>query len=420
MSNSDLGALIDSMGQAARNAGCVLTGISDNDINALLDTIATGLLKNKNNILTENQKDIAKAQKKGLSPAMIDRLVLNESRINSMAEGVRGVAALPDPVGKILWETVRPNGLMIKRIAVPIGVLGMIYESRPNVTVDAAALCLKSRNAVVLRGGSESLNSSMALHAVIKSALKERNLPAAAVSMIPVPDREAVGAMLKSEYIDVMIPRGGRGLIERVMAEATMPVFGHLEGICHTYIHHAADPTIAREVTFNAKMRRTGVCGATETLLIDKNLAPTIAKDVLTKLINAGCIIVGDEAAQTLDPRIGAASAEDWVTEYLDAKLSVAIVENVESAVNHINTYGSHHTDSILTNDTDAADYFLKYVDSGIVLHNTSTQFADGGEFGMGAEIGIATGKLHARGPVGVEQLCTYKYVVMGDGQIRG
>ncbi|MCK5384560.1 MAG: glutamate-5-semialdehyde dehydrogenase, partial [Alphaproteobacteria bacterium] len=321
---------------------------------------------------------------------------------------------------RILWEQTRPNGLKIQRIACPIGLLGMIYESRPNVTVDASVLCLKSHNAVMLRGGSECLHSSLILHKIIQQALKDNGLPEASVSMIPISDRAAVGAMLKAaEYIDVMIPRGGSGLIQRVMDEARMPVFGHLNGICHVYIHPTAKPDIAREVTLNAKMRRTGICGATETLLLDKGLDPTIVKDVLTTLLDAGCSIVGDAQIQDIDNRIMPATDEDWVTEYLDAKLSCKFVDSVKDAVNHINTYGSHHTDSILTEDKDAAAYFLKNVDSGIVLHNASTQYADGGEFGMGAEIGIATGKMHARGPVGVEQLCTYKYNVHGNGQTR-
>ena len=412
--------IVKDLGADAKKSAALLIQTSEDKINKTLDSLAAKLRASIPAILEENNKDVAAARQNGLSVALIDRLVLNAERIEAIAKGVEVVRALSDPAGRVLWETTRPNGLKIQRVAVPIGVLGMIYESRPNVTVDAAVLCLKSHNAVILRGGSESLYSSLALHRLIQAALKENGLPEGCVSMIPVADREAVGAMLgAAEYIDVMIPRGGRGLIERVMTEARMPVFGHLEGLCHIYIHPTAKADIAREVSLNAKMRRTGVCGAMETLLLDKTLNPAIAKDVLNTLIESGCALVGDKDAQALDKRIGAATTEDWVTEYLDAKLSVAIVDGVEAAVSHINTYGSHHTDSILTEDKAAADYFLRNVDSGIVLHNASTQFADGGEFGMGAEIGIATGKMHARGPVGVEQLCTYKYVVHGNGQIR-
>ena len=412
--------IVRDLGRDAKEAASALAQIPEEQINAALKALAAKLRANKPAILEDNKIDLAAARQNGLSEAMLDRLTLNDARIEGMAAGVEVVHALPFPCGRVLWETTRPNGLKIQRIAVPIGVLGMIYESRPNVTVDASVLCLKSHNAVILRGGSESLHSSLALHRLIQEALEESGLPAAAVSMIPIADREAVGAMLAAaEYIDVMIPRGGRGLIERVMNEARMPVFGHLEGLCHIYIHPTAKPDIARDVTLNAKMRRTGVCGALETLLVDKNLDVKIAKDVFEALITAGCELVGDKAACALDGRIAEATQADWTTEYLAAKLSVAVVDGVEAAVYHINTFGSHHTDSILTEDKTAADYFLKTVDSGIVLHNASTQFADGGEFGMGAEIGIATGKMHARGPVGVEQLCTYKYIVHGNGQTR-
>ncbi|MCC6598248.1 MAG: glutamate-5-semialdehyde dehydrogenase [Alphaproteobacteria bacterium] len=412
--------IVKDLGRAAKAAASALTQAPDSLIDTALRAIATQLRNNVPLILSANEKDLDAGKSRGLSPALLDRLMLDEGRIEGMAKGVETVADLPDPVGRILWENQRPNGLRIERIAVPIGVLGMIYESRPNVTVDAAALCLKSRNAVILRGGSESLNSSLALHGLIQVALRMHDLPEAAVSMIPTPDREAVGALLAaSYYVDVMIPRGGRSLIERVMKEAKMPVFGHLEGICHIYIHPSANPAHAIDVTFNAKMRRPGVCGAMETLLLDKALTKDIARAVLTKLLDAGCAIVGDDSARTLDERITPATAADWTTEYLDKKLSCAIVDGVQEAAKHINHYGSHHTDSILAEDEEAARYFLKNVDSGIVMHNASTQFADGGEFGMGAEIGIATGKMHARGPVGLEQLCTYKYIVHGSGQTR-
>jgi glutamate-5-semialdehyde dehydrogenase len=303
---------------------------------------------------------------------------------------------------------------------VPVGVFGMIYESRPNVTVDAAILCFKSRNAVILRGGSESLQSSLALHRLIVQSLEEQGLPASCVGIIPTADREIVGAMLRaSQFIDIMIPRGGKSLIERVMNEARMPVFGHLDGNCHIYVHPSADPAMAANVIINAKLRRTGICGAMESLLLDKNLDPKITKSVLTALLDKNCEIAGDAEAQKIDPRISAASGEDWSTEYLAAKLSCKFVDGVEAAVEHINKYGSHHTESILAEDKNAAAYFLKNVDSAVVMHNTSTQFTDGGEFGMGAEIGIATGKMHARGPVALEQLCTYKYIVHGNGQTR-
>ncbi len=412
--------IVNALGKEAKSAAFIMAQTPTDKINAALKTLARALRENVASLLEANKKDLASATQRGLTAAMIDRLKLDEKRIESMAQGVETVIDLDDPTGKILWSTIRPNGMKIERIAVPIGVLGMIYESRPNVTVDASILCLKSHNAVILRGGSESLHSSLALHDLIQTALEQAGLPKAAVSMIPVSDREAVGAMLRaSEYIDVMIPRGGRGLIERVMNEARMPVFGHLEGLCHIYVHPTAKPEIARNVTLNAKMRRTGVCGAMETLLLDKNLDKNVAKQILAQMIDAGCEIVGDKESQALDPRIGKATEDDWRTEYLDAKLSCRIVDGVQDAVEHINFYGSHHTDSILTENQESADYFLKNVDSGIVLHNASTQFADGGEFGMGAEIGIATGKMHARGPVGLEQLCTYKYLVRGTGQTR-
>lgn len=418
--NSSPQEIVDSLCREAKEASYQLSQTSEAEINAVLVDLAKNLRANIPAILEENQKDLAAGEQNGLATAMLDRLALDEARVEGIASGVETITALPDPVGRVLWDTDRPNGLHIKRVSVPIGVLGMIYESRPNVTIDAAALCLKSRNAVVLRGGSESLYSSLALHTIIQDTLKAHNLPVAAVSMIPIKDREAVGALLAADHsVDAVIPRGGKGLIARVQDQARMPVFSHLDGICHVYIHPSAKPEIAREVPFNAKLRRTGICGAMETLLLDKDLDTDVAKDVLAKLLDGGCEIVGDKVAQGLDDRIGAATSEDWTTEYLDSKLSVAIVSNVEEAVTHINVNGSHHTDSILAEDQAAADYFLKNVDSGICVHNASTQFADGGEFGMGAEIGIATGKMHARGPVGLEQLCTYKYQVLGNGQIR-
>jgi len=412
--------IVDSLGADAKAAAAILSRTPTEVINDVLDTLAKKLRDNSVSIIDANAKDIAAAEQKGLNAALIDRLRLDEDRIAGIARGVKTVRELEDPTSKTLWVQERPNGLLIRRVSCPIGVLGMIYESRPNVTVDASILCLKSHNAVILRGGSESLHSSLALHKIIQEALEEHNLPKACVSMIPISDREAVGAMLKaSNYIDVMIPRGGHGLIERVMNEARMPVFGHLDGLCHIYIHPTAKEDIAIDVTLNAKMRRTGICGAMETLLIDRAYGDDKAQRILKNILDSGCTIVGDDDVQKLDPRIEAAKDEDWTTEYLDTKLSCKFVDSVEQAVEHINHYGSHHTDSILAEDEDTATYFLQNVDSGIVMHNASTQFADGGEFGMGAEIGIATGKMHARGPVGLEQLCTYKYMVHGNGQTR-
>ena len=413
-------AIVHNLCVETKTAAFILAQTPTQTINAVLLTLSKFIRANTAEILNANAIDIKNAEQRCLTPALIDRLKLDKERIEGIASSVETVMNLDDPTGKILWDESRPNNLNIQKISCPIGVLGMIYESRPNVTVDAAILCLKSHNAVVLRGGSESLNSSLALHKMIQQALEEHNLPKSCVSIIPISDRAAVGAMLAAnKYIDVMIPRGGKGLIERVMSEAKMPVFGHLEGLCHIYIDKSAKPNIARDVTLNAKMRRTGICGAVETLLLDENLDKDIAKSVLSILLDAGCSIVGDDETQALEPRINPAVQSDWTTEYLDSKLSVRFVKDVKEAVDHINTLGSHHTDSILSEDSDATRYFLHNVDSGIVIHNASTQFADGGEFGMGAEIGIATGKMHARGPVGLEQLCTYKYIVHGSGQTR-
>jgi glutamate-5-semialdehyde dehydrogenase len=419
--SDDIRSFVYDMGRDAKAASCILAQVPNDKINVVLCAIASNLKSESASILVANQKDLDAAQEKGLSAAMIDRLTLDDDRIAGIASAIETVAALPDPLDRVLWQnTPEHNKLNIERISVPIGVLGMIYESRPNVTADAAALCLKARNAVILRGGSESLHSSLAIHAIVQATLKDNDLPEACVSMIPISDRDAVGVMLgMHEHIDVMIPRGGKGLTDRVMNEARMPVFGHLDGICHVYVHASANPDLARDVVMNAKMRRTGICGAMETLLLDQNLNPDLARDIVTQLLDAGCEIVGDKMAQGLDARIGAASTVDWETEYLDKKLSIATVANVDEAINHINTYGSHHTDSVLAEDQNIVDQFLKSVDSAIVMHNESTHFADGGEFGMGAEIGIATGKMHARGPVGPEQLTTYKYLVRGTGQTR-
>jgi glutamate-5-semialdehyde dehydrogenase len=371
-------------------------------------------------IAEANRVDMAAAEDKGLSGALLDRLRLDAGRIEAMAEGVATVARLPDPLGRTLFETVRPNGLRITRISVPLGVIGIIYESRPNVTADAGALCLRAGNAAILRGGSESRLSSAAILACLRGALAEAGLPEDAIQGLPTTDRRAVGALLRlADCVDVIVPRGGRGLIERVQQESRIPVLAHLDGLCHTYVDAGADPAMARRIVVNAKMRRTGVCGATETLLIDRRIAavqlPTLAADLRA----AGCELRGDAAARAIDPNIGVASAADWDTEYLDAILSIAVVDGLDGALAHIARHGSHHTEAIVTADAAAAERFLAEVDAAIVLVNASTQFADGGEFGMGAEIGIATGKLHARGPVGAEQLTSYKYLVRGTGQVR-
>ncbi len=371
-------------------------------------------------LLDANAKDLAYAREKGLTAAMTDRLLLDQGRIEAMASGLEAVADLPDPVGDIMAEWERPNGLRIARVRVPLGVIGIIYESRPNVTADAGSLCLKAGNAAILRGGSESLHSSTVIADCLRDGLRQANLPVDAVQLVPTRDRAAVGAMLRmADLIDIIVPRGGKSLIERVMAESRIPVIAHLEGNCHIYVHEAADPAMARDVTLNAKMRRTGVCGAAESLLIDREAADRQLPGIVDALSEAGCEVRGDDRARAIDPRVVAATEQDWDTEYLDAIISVKVVDGLPDAIDHINRHGSHHTDSIVTGDQSAADAFLQRVDSSIVLHNASTQFADGGEFGMGAEIGISTGKLHARGPVGAEQLTSFKYVVRGDGQVR-
>ena len=412
--------LVSRLGKEAKVAASILVKTPINVINDMLTGLAGALRQNSSYILSENIKDLTSARDRGLTSAMIDRLSLDEQRIEAMAKSIETVKSLEDPTDKILWEEIRPNGMTIQRISCPMGVFGMVYESRPNVTIDASILCLKSHSAVILRGGSESLNSSLALHKIIQDTLEKFNLPKACVSMIPTKDRAVVGAMLRaSDYIDVMIPRGGHSLTERVMKEARMPVFGHLDGLCHIYVHKSANKDVAKDVILNSKMRRTGICGAVETLLLDKHMEKSVLEEILNNLLDAGCAIVGDEYVKNLKARIEPAVSDDWTTEYLDAKISCKIVDSVEDAVSHINCYGSHHTDCIISEDAEATSYFQKNVDSGIVMNNTSTQFADGGEFGMGAEIGIATGKMHARGPVGLDQLCTYKYLVHGNGQTR-
>lgn len=387
---------------------------------AALRAAAASIRANAARIKEENARDLRLAGQKGLSAAMRDRLLLDDQRIEDIAKGLEAVAGLPDPVGQTIAEWDRPNGLRISRIRVPLGVIGIIYESRPNVTADAGGLCLKSGNAAVLRGGSESFHSSSAIAECLRDGLRRGNLPADSIQLVPTRDREAVGAMLRmSDLIDIIVPRGGKSLIERVMKESRIPVIAHLEGNCHVYIHEKADPEIARRVTLNAKMRRTGVCGAAESLLIDRAIAARQLPAIVDDLTGAGCEIRGDPAAQSIDGRIVPASGADWDTEYLDAIISLKIVDGLPAAIEHVNRHGSHHTDAIITNDAEAAERFLAEVDSAIVLHNASTQFADGAEFGMGAEIGISTGKLHARGPVGAEQLTSFKYVVRGAGQTR-
>jgi len=409
-----------SIGESARSASRTLALASANTKNNALQLIATAIRQNQSAILRANAEDLTEAKQKNISAAFLDRLALNAERIEAMAKGLEEIAALPDPIGTILADIHRPNGLEIKRIRVPIGVIGVIYESRPNVTADAAGLCLKSGNAVILRGGSESFHSSSAILQAIQQGLLKAELPTTAIQMIPTSDRAAVSEMLKMDkYIDVIIPRGGQQLIERIAAESRIPLFKHLAGLCHTYLHQAADKEMARKIVLNAKMRRTGICGATETLLVDQTIVNSHLPSILDDLIKAGCEIRGDQQVMKLDSRVKPANEQDYETEYLDAVIAVKVVKDLSAAIEHIAIYGTQHTEAIITDDKTAAEKFLREVDSAIVMHNTSTQFADGGEFGMGAEIGIATGKLHARGPVGVEQLTTFKYWVLGDGQLR-
>ncbi len=418
---TDVRAAMRAIGAEARAAARALANASGEQKNHALAAAARALRERSAEILVANALDLADAGAKGLSPAFLDRLALDPTRIEAIAKGVEDVARLPDPVGRVLATFVRPNGLRIERVATPLGVVGVIYESRPNVTADAGALCLKSGNAVVLRGGSDSFHSSAAIHACLVAGVKEAGLPEAAISRAPFASRAAVGEMLEGlgGTLDVIVPRGGKSLVERVQREARVPVFAHLEGVVHVYVDRAADLDKALKIVVNAKMRRTGVCGAAETLLVHRSAAPSMLRPLIVALIEAGCAVRGDAAARRADPRVTAATEEDWRTEYLDAIIAVRVVDSLEAAIDHIETYGSHHTDCIVTEDPAAAGAFLKQVDSAIVLHNASTQFADGGEFGFGAEIGIATGRMHARGPVGVEQLCTFKYRVHGDGQTR-
>jgi glutamate-5-semialdehyde dehydrogenase len=417
----DIAALMDRLGRDAVAAASVLALASTAVKNAALGKIAGSLRARAPELLAANAKDLEAARAKGLSGAMLDRLALDEARVAAMVRGVTDIAALADPIGATVAQWTRPNGLDIARVRVPLGVIGIIYESRPNVTCDAGSLCLKSGNAAILRGGSESVHSSRAIHACLVEGLQAAGLPAACIQLVPTTDRAAVGYLLSSmtDYIDVVVPRGGKSLVARVQQEARVPVIGHLEGVCHVFVDRDADLDMARAIVKNAKLRRTGVCGSAETVLIDSACAATHLAPVIKDLLDAGCEVRGDAAVQTVDARVKAATEQDWYTEYLDAIIAARVVDGVDAAIAHIAKYGSAHTDSIVTANAATAQRFLERVDSAIVLHNASTQFADGGEFGMGAEIGISTDRFHARGPVGVEQLTSYKYVVRGTGQVR-
>jgi glutamate-5-semialdehyde dehydrogenase len=413
--------LMRAMGAAARAAELILRAASTAQKNRALRSAAQGIRTQSGKILAANEQDMSEARGKMLSAALLERLRLDEKRIGAMAAGLEDIASLADPIGTVLAQWQRPNGLDIQRIRVPLGVIGIIYESRPNVTADAGALCLKSGNAVILRAGSESARSSAAIHACLEQGLQEAGLPRSCIQLVPTADRAAVGFMLAdmTDSIDVIVPRGGKSLIERVQNEARVPVIGHLEGVCHVYVDKEADLQMATRIVINAKMRRTGICGAAETLLVDKSAPAGMLESLVEALIEAGCVVRGDAITQRVDARVVAATEADWYAEYLDAIIAVRVVDGLEGAVTHIAKYGSQHTDAIVTADTSAAEQFLARVDSAIVLHNASTQFADGGEFGMGAEIGISTDKFHARGPVGVEELTSYKYLVRGTGQVR-
>jgi glutamate-5-semialdehyde dehydrogenase len=411
-------ALVEQLARDGRAAQRVLAKLTDADKAAALRAAATALREAEGEILEANAKDIAAGEAKGLSGAMLDRLRLDAARLAGIAGAVDQVAGLPDPVGEVIASSERPNGLKLSRVRIPIGLIGIIYESRPNVTADAAALCLRSGNAVLLRGGSEAIHSNHAIRAAFAKGLATVGLPEAAIQLVPTQDRAVVGAMLTAAgLIDMIVPRGGKSLVARVQADARVPVLAHLDGICHTYVHASADAGMARDLTLNAKMRRTGICGAMETLLLDTQFPES--ESVVAGLLDAGCELRGDARAQALDPRVLPASEEDWDTEYLDAVLAVAVVDGIEPALEHIAAHSSHHTDAIVTEDAESAERFLAEVDSAIVMVNASSQFADGGEFGLGAEIGIATGRLHARGPVALEGLTTYKWQVRGTGQAR-
>ena len=409
------------MGKNARKASQILTLANSDLKNSALEAMAVDIEENKENILEANIKDVEKAKANNISKSFLDRLILNDERIKSISDGLREIIKIEDPIGQTMSKWDRPNGLNIERVRTPLGVIGVIYESRPNVTADAGALCLKAGNAVILRGGSESYFSSNAIYNSLKNGLIKTGLPEHSIQIIPTTDRSAVGYLLSglNDSIDVVVPRGGKSLVERVQNEAKVPVFGHLEGICHVYVDKDADVKKAIEVTVNAKMRRTGICGAAETLLIDKENADIFLPKLAEALEDLDCELRGCNNSLKIINDMIPAEENDWSTEYLDAIISIKIVDGIRGAIDHINSYSTSHTDSIITENIKTADIFLKEIDSAIVMHNTSTQFADGGEFGMGAEIGIATGRFHARGPVGVEQLTSFKYVVRGSGQIR-
>jgi glutamate-5-semialdehyde dehydrogenase len=411
--------LMQGIGRAARTAARVLALAPTDQKNRALRAAAAALRAQRVKILAANDSDMRAAA--NLSGALLDRLRLDDDRVDAVARGLADIESLADPIGKVLAQWSRPNGMVIQRVCVPLGVIGIIYESRPNVTADAGALCLKSSNAVILRGGSESARSNAAIHECLAEGLEAAGLPRTCIQLVPTVDRAAVGHMLADmkDSIDVIVPRGGRDLIARVLQEARVPVIGHLEGVCHVYVDRGANLMMAEQIVLNAKMRRTGVCGSAETLLVDRACAATHLAPLVAALLEAGCEVRGDEASMRADARVKPATEQDWYAEYLDAIIAVRVVEDVDAAIAHIAKYGSRHTDCIVTEDTAAAGRFLARVDSAIVLHNASTQFADGGEFGMGAEIGISTDKFHARGPVGVEQLTSYKYVVRGSGQTR-
>jgi len=418
---SDIAAVMHDIGIRAKAAARMLALSPAAQRDLALGAMANTIRDSEAGILAANAEDVAEAKAGGATAAFIDRLTLDEKRVAAMADGIEIVRDLPDPVGTVMESWTRPNGMTIERVRVPLGVIGVIYESRPNVTADAAVLCLKAGNAAILRGGSESFRSARAIHAALVEGLRAADLPDDAIALVPTRDRAAVGLMLAGldGAVDVIVPRGGKGLVARVEAEARVPVFAHLEGVVHVYVDKSADLAMAKEIVLNAKMRRTGVCGAAETLLVDRAAAPAMLKPLVTMLLDAGCEVRGDATTQKADPRVKPASEDDWPAEYLDAIIAAKVVDGVDAAIAHIERYGSHHTDAIVATDTMAAEKFLNEVDSAIVLHNASTQFADGGEFGFGAEIGIATGRMHARGPVGVEQLTTFKYRIRGTGQIR-
>ena len=418
--SGDLQRQMLALGAAARAAATILAKTPTAAKNKALLAAADAMRAGAGAILEANATDMAAAEQRNLSKAMLDRLLLTPEQIEAMAKGLADIATLTDPVGAVMAEWDRPNGLQIARVRVPLGVIGIIYESRPNVTSDAGALCLKSGNAAILRGGSESFHSSRAIHAALAAGLAATGLPEGAIQLLPTRDRAAVGMMLTMpQYIDIIVPRGGKGLIERVQNESRVPVIAHLDGNCHVYVDGSADLAMARNINLNAKLRRTGICGASETLLVDRQCAASHLGPLVTDLLEGGCEVRGDGEAMAIDQRVVAATEADWDTEYLDSIIAVKVVDGVAGAISHINDHGSHHTDCIVADDTVTATRFLNEVDSAILLHNASTQFADGGEFGMGAEIGISTNRLHARGPVGVEQLTSFKYVVHGQGQVR-